>query len=325
MSSRSSLRISILAILLFWSFLLSESCGEAAPLQVVSFNIQFLGHFKKKDNEALAKLLSEYDLVFIQELVAPPMSGNYPDGTSFKADKEAKEFFDAMTLQGFSYELSEEDTGTGEDIHKNSSATEWFVAFYKPQKVKPANDLANGFLAEDRSNHPDYERVPYAFPFRAGNVDLVFISVHLQPGGSKKETARRAHELESIFDWINRQDSPERDYVVLGDMNIENCEELALIMPTGLASLNGGCIPTNTNPNAPNPYDHIIYHVKNSANEMASSHFQVINLVDAMEKIWDGENGSFPGIPYRHKDFRMRYSDHHPVAFTIHVDGRDDD
>ncbi|WP_319469963.1 endonuclease/exonuclease/phosphatase family protein [uncultured Pseudodesulfovibrio sp.] len=325
MPFKTALKNTVLALAFSLAFLTSGAYGDAASLKVVSFNIQFLGHFKKKDNKALAKLLSDYDLVFIQELVAPPIAGKYPDGTPFKADTEAKGFFDAMAMHGFSYKLSEEDTGTGEKIHKNSSATEWFVAFYKPHKVIPANDLAHGFLAEDRSNHSDYERVPYAFPFRAGGADLVFISVHLQPGGSKKETARRAHEFESIFKWIANQNAPERDYVILGDMNIEDCEELASILPTGFASLNNDCIPTNTSPKTPKPYDHVIYNEKDSANEMANNHFQVIDLVVAMGKKWSGERGSFPGNPYRHKEFRMRYSDHHPIALKIVIDGTDDD
>ncbi|KAB1443573.1 endonuclease/exonuclease/phosphatase family protein [Pseudodesulfovibrio senegalensis] len=313
-----------LATVLSLAFLLSGTLGYADSLKVVSFNIQFLGHFKNKDDESLATLLEPFDLVFVQELVAPPISGTYPDGSPYKADAESKEFFDAMASRGFSYVLSEEDTGTGPENHKASSATEWFVAFYKPLQVSPAPDLPHGFLANDRSDHPDYERVPYAFPFRAGNADLVFISVHLQPGGSQKETARRAHEFESMFAWIDGQKSQERDYVILGDMNIEDCEELAGIMPAGYASLNGDCIPTNTNPNGPKPYDHVIYNTAYSAQELSDNRFQVVDLVNAMGELWDPNEGVFPGNPYNHKGFRMRYSDHHPVAFVVSTRSDDD-
>jgi hypothetical protein len=41
-------------------------------IRVASFNIQFVGHFKKKRNDILAAILKDYDLVFVQELVAPP-------------------------------------------------------------------------------------------------------------------------------------------------------------------------------------------------------------------------------------------------------------
>lgn len=318
-------RFTIIVCAVLTSLLLLSSTAFAEHLKVVSFNIQFLGHFKKKDNHALAELLSAYDLVFIQELVAPPTDGQYPDGTLYKADNEAKGFFEAMASQGFSYEISEEDTGTGENIHKNSSATEWFVAFYKPGNVSPANDLPHGFIAADRSNHADYERVPYAFPFRAGGSDLVFISVHLQPGGSTKETKRRAHELMSIFSWIESQPGQEQDYVVLGDMNIEDCGELKSILPKGYASLNDECTPTNTNPNGPKPYDHVLYNVLYTANEVPEKRFQVIDLVAAMKSAWPTSEGVYPGDPYDHKKFRMRYSDHHPIAFAINTNKQDDD
>ena len=74
-----------------------------------------------------------------------------------------------MQAQGYAYLLSEEDTGTKDRIHLINSATEWWVSFYRPEQVQPAPDLPVGFLAEDRSDHPDYERVPYAFGFRTPN------------------------------------------------------------------------------------------------------------------------------------------------------------
>ena len=51
-----------------------------ANIRVASFNIQFLGNFKKRDNAALAALVADQDLVLIQELVAPRRSSpeNYP-------------------------------------------------------------------------------------------------------------------------------------------------------------------------------------------------------------------------------------------------------
>ena len=91
-------------------------------LMICTFNIQFLGHFKNRDNSALADLLEDYDIVVVQELVAPPDSGYYPDSTYFKRDTEAYQFINEMENRGFSYILSEEDTGAGEEIHKNSSA-----------------------------------------------------------------------------------------------------------------------------------------------------------------------------------------------------------
>lgn len=301
----------------------APAASSADTIRVVSFNIQFLGQFKKRNNEALADLLAPYDLVVVQELVAPPYSGEFPDGSAYRPDKEARAFFDAMNARGFAYVLSPEDTGTSEQQHVNSSATEWFVTFYKPGRLTPADDLPSGFLGEDRFNHPDFERVPYAFGFRAGSEDLVFISVHLQPGSGSTDVGRRAHELGAISQWIDDHDDVERDFVILGDMNIEDCAELAAVLPIGYESLNSGCLSTNTNVNGPKPYDHVMIRPADSAPEIPF-HFTVISLVEAMRPYWSSTR-PYPGDPYVHDAFRQVYSDHNPVEFEIQVDGIDDD
>jgi len=172
MPGRKSVSVSALAS--------SQPHAAQGTLSLCSFNIQFLGSSKERDNEALANLLKPYDVVVVQELVAPPYPGTFPNGEAFRPDPESKRFFDAMRALGFDYVLSEEDTGTGDTIHSNGTNTEWFVAFFRASKVGRARDLPSGFLAEDRSNNDDYERVPYAFAFRTGGktLDFVLISVH---------------------------------------------------------------------------------------------------------------------------------------------------
>lgn len=310
----------------------TASSGSQDALTICSFNIQFLGNFKDKWNSALAAILAGYDIVVIQELVAPPYAMNFPDGTAVTPDAESAEFFEAMAGHGFQYVLSEEDTGTGETNHKNSSATEWWVAFFKPGSASPAEDLPGGFLADDRSDHPDYERVPYAFPFRTatGSADFVLISVHLQPGGGTKETARRAHELKSIATWVAANDDTEKDFIILGDMNIEDKEELAAATPPGFLSLNDECRVTNTNPNGPKPYDHVMYRVDVTREIDTGFDMMVVNLVEAMRPFWGSSDPTastapYPGDPYDHNEFRKRYSDHHPVVFRVKAAGEDDD
>jgi len=151
-----------------------------------------------------------------------------------------------MVANGFEFKLSEEDTGSGDEIHMNTSATEWFITFYKDEVVDYIESSPNGFLADDRSNNPDYERVPYAFPFRVDgtDTDFVLISVHLAP--DKSEADRRKHELQSIANWIDANDQNEDDFIILGDMNIENSAELVDALPTGFISLNDECYRTNT-------------------------------------------------------------------------------
>lgn len=298
----------------------SPASAHSGTISVASFNIQFLGNSKRRDSEALAAVLAPNDIVVVQELVAPPFPGAFPDGKPFKPDKESAQFFDAMTARGFDFVLSPEDTGTGNKIHVNSSATEWWVTFYKPSVVQVAPDLPSGFLASDRSNHPDFERVPFAFAFRSADMkmDFVLISVHLKPDAGAANAARRAHELAAIADWVNNNDNTEKDFIILGDMNLEDCDELAEAAPSGFASLNDTCKPTNTNVNGPKPYDHVLYRGADTRAVEMPRVFDVIDLVIGMRDSWQSRHtGTYPGNPYDHNDFRAVYSDHHPVVFRF--------
>ncbi len=300
--------------------------AEIAPLRICSFNIQFLGNSTARDDISLASLLKSYDIVAVQELVSPPFPGFFPDGTPFRPDAESAEFFTAMADLGFSWILSEEDTGTGDVIHRNGSSTEWWVCFYRPDRIQPASDIPHGFLAEDRSNHPSFERVPYAFAFRtlSRTLDFVLISVHLQPGDGRSDRARRAEELAAIDQWIRRQSPAERDFIVLGDMNLEDEEEVRAVTPTGFVSLNAECRPTNTNLNGPKPYDHVMYSPTFSAEVDVAFDMQIVNLIDELAGSWTGA-GDYPGDPYDHNLFRAYYSDHNPVVFQMTIPGEDDD
>ena len=307
-----------------------ESIESASDLTICSFNIQFLGHFKKKDNKSLANLLKDYDIVVIQELVAPPKSGQYPNGDFYSADDEAKAFFDEMESQGFSYQLSEEDTGTNDEIHSKTSSTEWWVSFFKSEKIELANDLPFGFLDDDRSNNDDFERVPYAFAYRTvdSSTDFVLISVHLQPGSSSNNKARRKHEIRTISNWIDSHDDVEKDFIILGDMNIEDSLELADVTPVGYLSLNDECVITNTllrnDGTGGKPYDHVMFNLTHTTEINQSFDFDVVDLVKEMESHWSSTD-PYPGNPYNHNLFRQYYSDHHPVVFKLNVSQSDDD
>lgn len=295
-------------------------------LSICSFNIQFLGNSRSRDDAALAEVVAPYDIVVVQELVSPPYPGSFPNGAPFKPDSESAEFFDAMASHGFQYVISEEDTGTGDNIHRNGSSTEWWVAFFKPGAVKIANDLPHGFLAADRSNHDHFERVPYAFGFRTldNRLDFVLISVHLQPGSGRKDRVRRAEELGTIAAWIDAHDQAERDFIILGDMNIEDAEELAAVTPAGYESLNNECRATNTNVNSPKPYDHVMINTTYTGEVDRSYDMQVVNLLEVLRDDWQSSE-PYPGAPYNHNAFRAAYSDHHPVIFRLTVPTVDDD
>lgn len=297
---------------------------DSDHLTICSFNIKWLGHYKKKDDVALADILRPYDVVLVQELVAPPFNGRYPDGTTFDADEDSVEFFQVMSDNGFDFVLSEEDTGTNPEIHTAGAGTEWWAAFYKPNVVELAPDLPSGFLAQDRSDHPDFERVPYAFPFRTtgGETDFVLVSVHLEPGSSG--ATRRAEEFEAIFSWIDANNSVEKDFLVVGDMNIHSEDELTVWESAGWLSLNDEMRKTNTSPNSDQAYDHVLYDPRYSTEVDERFDLVVVDLVEEMRGRWTSTE-PYPGDPYDGNLFGQYYSDHHPVVFRMALPSSDDD
>lgn len=281
-----------------------------ADVRAGTYNIKWLGYSKERDNTGIARMLSDgnRDVVFIQELVSPPVPVKTSTGKIIKADSESTAFFNAMKAEGYESVLSNEDTGTGDKIHINSSATEWFVAFYKPSKLTLIN---SGYIEDDRSNHDDYERVPYYFTFKSiDGSDFTVVSTHFKPGNSDDEVERRYHELSSLTDWVYEKtlDSDEKDYIVLGDMNVYDCDILKRELRNTFTVANTECL--NSNLKMTKPYDQVLY-LKQYSN---ISNYTVIDMYEVFNIPRDTPN----------KEVIAKYSDHHPVFFTIISDGDDD-
>lgn len=290
-----------------------RSASAPGELTICSFNIKFVGLYEKRENQVLAELLKDYDLVVVQELIAPP-SATPANSTRSRA----KLFFDAMAAHGFSHVLSESDTGNA-DLGSFTSRTEYFVTFYKPGRVTPATDLPNGFIAAPLSRNPSFRRVPFATGFRTtdGKLDFVLVSVHLEP----EERDFRAGEFRAINTWLVGQNSgqTERDLIVLGDCNIQSKAELTANTPTNFISLNADCVRTNVARGSAKPYDHVFYHPQFTTEMDTGFGLQVVDLVEAVQ----------PGRPLastaEQNLFFQKYSDHHPVVFRLRIPTRDDD
>jgi endonuclease/exonuclease/phosphatase family metal-dependent hydrolase len=304
-------------------FIPSSVFGQTGHLSICSFNIQFLGESKVRYNHELASILDSCDIAVIQELIAPPTDGNYPDGDSYFADPEAAGFFDEMETLGFDYSLSKEDTGPGEDNHKANKHTEWFVVFFK-DTVEVANDLPNRFIGRDLTGHKVYRRVPHAHSFRTvdGNLDFVILNVHLYPGQGKKE--ERKKELKGIAKWVNRNDDIEKDFLIVGDMNLYTKTELDNATPSGWQSLNDEMDKTNTAASTHGPYDHVMYRPAHTIEMDATFDQREMSLIEEMEPLWHGP-GTYPGNPYDHSKFRKYFSDHVPISFRLNIPSQDDD
>lgn len=293
--------------------LASTEASSPDTLTVCSFNIKFVGLYTRKDNAALANLVKDYDLVVVQELIAPPVAT-----PSDSTRNRAKQFFDAMASRGFSHVLSESDTGPNA-LGSNTSSSEWFVTFYKPGKVTPAADLPNGYISSPLSRHPSFKRVPCATAFRTTdrNLDFVLVSVHLEP----TDRAFRAGEFRAIDAWLQQQyaTQAERDLIVLGDCNLQNQTELTANTPSNFISLNEACVRTNVARGSAKPFDHVFFHPQHTSEMDLAYGFKVIDLVEAMQ----------PGRPLastaEQNVFFQVYSDHHPVVFRFKIPAHDDD
>ena len=295
-------------------------------LSICSFNIQFLGHFKERKNDILAEILKDYDIVVVQEMVAPPIKGKYPDGAPYKKDLESGAFVEEMTKNGFAYWLSAEDTGPTKN-HTPTTASEWWITFYKPQTVEPDSTRCYGFISQPLVNNPHFERVPYAFPFRTKDkkTNFTLLSVHLQPGNSLEERTRRQGELLQVFNWSTSQQESNKDFIVLGDCNIYDQKELFPFSTMKVQGLNANFQSTNTklyeSAAKGEPYDHV-FHFQSTVEDVIPHSFKVVDLMK--ELISFQSSISFPLEPYVHDLFRTAFSDHVPVSFQI-VSGKDKD
>jgi hypothetical protein len=330
----------------------SDSQATVAPTskpKVCSFNIQFLGNSKIRDNKALANTVKNAGctLVLIQEAVAPPdlrlLAGNtfpkkgnslyLPDGKrEMRPQPIVTDFFKEMQKAGFDkFWLSEEDTGPVEDNNNNGSATEWWVAFYMSEIWQADPSLPHGFLDNDLTNNKTWDRVPYAFSFKSydSTFDFVIVSVHLRPGAEPANKKRRGQEIKGIKAWIEEQKSQtlERDFVIAGDCNLEDQAELKKNESPQFRSLNTDAAwKTNTNLAAPKPYDHVFVDPADSQEISILNNFEVIDLKGAVRFSWEHAAVDFPGGPnYNHNLFRFYYSDHMPVSFVVDLPNQDDD
>lgn len=333
-------------------------------LAVCTWNIQWIGHWKAKRHEDLAKTLEPCDVAVVQEMVAPPWDVLVVDPAkkatvTLKGDLEAKAFAEAMRKVGFDgVLLSEEDTGPTKN-HTNSTASEWYVAFFKTSKVVAAKDLPSGFLAKKRAGNSVFSRVPYAFALRAlrhgkPSVDFVLVSVHLHAKGpsetEKRAKARRVREFRAINEWITSQRSKhpsgEQDFFVVGDMNIEDFEEVMAFFgkPSPAIETELAAMPlanerenpplwdtseslrsvqsmnysarlrtmTGTNLRRTKPFDHVMHH-----RDITVETGAVLEILD-MPAVFGLDE--FPDA----RAFIQAYSDHAPLRFLIGL-GEDKD
>jgi endonuclease/exonuclease/phosphatase family metal-dependent hydrolase len=297
----------------------------AAPderqLKVCSFNIKWLGHYSRKDNVALARFLSRFDVVVVQELVASPISIISSSGMQVSADPESAAFAEAMRAQGFAYALGTDGTGQSAT---GTTAREWPIAFYRSDAVL-YNASRSDFIEPQVLANPTFDRVPWAFHFTTidSTLDMYLVSVHL--AAEDKDKPQRRAELARIAQWGAAQPH-EKDIIILGDMNLQDTTEVRSALPQGYSTLNSRGLATNCSIKAPKPFDQVMYVSAHSQRDLDPAlPFVVTDLMQAMQPYWSDPATPYPGQPYDGNLFPQYYSDHHPVSFGLRYGLGDDD
>jgi hypothetical protein len=305
--------------------LLAASVGATAleSLTVCSFNINQLGAIEEKNVRALAQVLAGFDIVLVQGIVAPPYDGTFPNGDPLVPDAKVAEFFDEMTARwGYAYVLSEEDTGKRLLHHSNEAWTEWHAAFYDESKLEPGGELVRGFLADDVTANPTYDRVPYAFPFRHIDTgfDFVMISVHLHKGTDEEDSAKRAAELAAVKAWIDARTEAETEFLIVGTLSFADCAEILTCAPEGCRFLNptyaGDCLATDASLAPSRPHDGVLFTQRVEVDYVFG--LRVIDLVYGLAAIWNPLGEPFEDA-YGELGFVGEMSDHNPIVFRFQL------
>jgi hypothetical protein len=296
-----------------------------------SFNISFLGHWKEKKNQELAKFLNRCHIVAVQELVGTPITLNFPD-KRLLPDQEAKAFVQAMAQHGFRYRISPENSGRTTN-RVNTTAAEFTAVFYKTQYIGlgafgPNGPVPEEFVSMPLVANPIFDRVPYAIPMHVikpdgtrGN-DFVLLSVHLHAGSQESSTSdevsRRNGEIKVLMQWAEKIKAQygEEDFIIVGDMNIRHRSELDALFAEdntlGWTTLNMDSLPSNLI--LSRPYNQVLYP------RGGSKHF---NMLTKMKVVDLGKKFNIENYESK-QQFVKEYSDHCPIYFHYNISSDDD-
>jgi endonuclease/exonuclease/phosphatase family metal-dependent hydrolase len=168
----------------------SELAARPGPLRIASWNIQRLGH-GDKDLALVAKVLAEFDLVAVQEVM-----------TRDVVDQLAGAMKDHRVLLT--------DTPTP----RQGSHREFFAFFYRPGRLEP---VLNTFVADPEDR---FLRDPYLACFTVATTAerLCLLTVHIVWGDTVGQRKAEILALDDALRWAQEGDETS-SWVVLGDFN----------------------------------------------------------------------------------------------------------
>ena len=167
------------------------AAAETLPLRVASWNIERLGHGARKDLELTARVLGEFDLIAVQEVMTP-------------------EVVDALLAHMPGYEALLTDTPRPQA----SSYSEYYAYFYRSARLDPT---FSSFVPDP---HDRFAREPYAacFALLPASTHLCLLSIHVVYGRTVGPRKAEILALDDALRWAQQEDETSH-WIVLGDFN----------------------------------------------------------------------------------------------------------
>lgn len=200
---------------------------------------------------------------------------------------------------------------------KTADTSQWAGLAWKSAKVKATGQVFQVPVSHTRSSQDAarWDRNLHAMMFSAGKgkSDFAVLVVHLKANSSTNYAKHRGEEISEFGKRIadlHKAFPGEKDFIVLGDTNIQNADEpgVKAMEDAGFLDLNKLDLDTHTAKGV-QPFDRMF--VPKGQPEFGRSGFEVLSAFQKKEKL------SFA-------EFRARYSDHYIVVSTLQV-GEDDD
>lgn len=161
-------------------------------ITIASFNIRKFSDNSRTDEEIkqIAEVLSEFDLIAVQEVLGDP---NILNRTT------------AM-LPGYDYIVSDEVGNIQKERY----------AFIFNDKIK--------MIKKGRTYYDKYDtfiREPYYASFKAGEFDFKIITVHILYGDSASDRTAEMKQIASVYEYYQEKDASENDLILTGDFNTQ--------------------------------------------------------------------------------------------------------
>ena len=162
---------------------------------IASFNAMRLGE-KEKNYEVMAKVLSNFDLIGIEEVMHE------------KGLKKLKAHLIKLTGEKWEYIISENSVGS-------EGYREYYGYIYRKEKFQEVRKL--GFYKEKNEN--EFMREPYGAYFKSGNFDFVYVISHSIFGDKETQRLIEASNYINVYEYFLKE-SGESDIIIAGDFNV---------------------------------------------------------------------------------------------------------